>query len=259
MNWRAVPTDDGTWTLAHPVHGETCHSTAGAWTEARERFAGACRLAELARRRERIRLLDVGTGPGWNLAAALEAVAGTGAKLRIVTLERDRAAIESELPPATAGEPWFATVRAALATALDGGGEVALDGGHALRLHLGDARRTLSAVAREPRFEAVFLDPFSPGVEPELWSEAFLAAVARRMAPDGLLSTYSAATAVRVALAQAGLRVARGVRVGGKREGTLAGPSLVPGPEDADLSRRLRRHLDREIRPGGRERTPGFA
>ncbi len=259
MSWRTVRTDDGSWTLAHPVHGEACHSSTGAWTEARERYAGPCRLAALARDRDAVALLDVGTGPGWNLAAALSAVAGTGARLSVVTLERDRAAIETRLPTGAAGEPWIGRARDALTRALDGGGEVALDGGHRLQLWLGDARDTLAALPDASRFDAVFLDPFSPAVEPELWGDAFLVAIARRMSPHAVLSTYSAATAVRVGLARAGLRVARGPRVGAKREGTLAGRGLVPGPGDADLARRLRRRLGGEIRSEGRERAPGFA
>ena len=33
----------------------------------------------------------------------------------------------------------------------------------------------------QPRFDAIFLDPFSPGREPDLWQDAFLAALAVRM------------------------------------------------------------------------------
>ena len=47
--WVERRTADGSWTLAHGVHGETFHSLAGAWTQARERYAGACRMRERAR------------------------------------------------------------------------------------------------------------------------------------------------------------------------------------------------------------------
>ncbi|MEO6708064.1 MAG: hypothetical protein ABI054_10550, partial [Planctomycetota bacterium] len=72
--WRAQRTEDGSWTLLHPLHGESCHSLAGAWTQARERYASL--IADLPREitaRGVVRLLDIGTGMGFNLAAAIEA------------------------------------------------------------------------------------------------------------------------------------------------------------------------------------------
>ena len=72
-------------------------------------------------------------------------------------------------------------------------------------------------------FDAVFLDPFSPKVEPALWRADFLGEIARRMAPAARLSTYAAGSAVRRALHEAGLQVGRGARVGAKREGNSEG------------------------------------
>ena len=227
-----VRTADGSWTLAHPDHGETLHSRSGAWLEAVERYAVPCRLREraLAGATE-LHLLDVGTGLGLNLAAALAALEGTGTRLHAVTLERDRSVIEAGFSlDAGPGEPWHARIRLALREALAQGG-AELPGGGELRLLLGDARATLPRLDPGPRFDAVFLDPFSPRVEPELWEPGFLAEIARRMAPGSLLSTFSAATRVRAALAGTGLTVARGPRVGAKAEGTLAGPDREKGAE----------------------------
>jgi tRNA U34 5-methylaminomethyl-2-thiouridine-forming methyltransferase MnmC len=228
LTWVPLRTADGSTTLVHPVHGEACHSRAGAWQEARERYARACRLHEF--RGPTFRLLDVGTGLGLNLAAALEALDPAGVRLEAVTLELDREPIETglaiEQPPEV--ERWLAPVRTALRHALAGSGDAPLAGGR-LRLVLGDARATLPARAEDLRFDAVFLDPFSPKVEPDLWGEGFLREVARRMASGSLLSTYSAASRVRAELAASGLRVAPGGRVGTKREGTLASPDLDPG------------------------------
>jgi tRNA U34 5-methylaminomethyl-2-thiouridine-forming methyltransferase MnmC len=245
--WQAVPTADGTWTLAHPLHGQACHSVAGAWQESRERYAAACRLRERARPGLVLRLLDVGTGLGLNLAAALEALAGTGARLEAWTLELDASvfAAAAQLPLAPPEvELWHGPLRRALARAADG--PLALAGlpreapASRITLLLGDARLTLARAGAEP-FDAVFLDPFSPRVEPDLWTGEFLAAVAARMAPDGLLSTYSVSLPVRRALVVAGLRVGRGAAVGAKSAGTLASRA-APLPE---LDARTRRRLER--------------
>jgi chorismate dehydratase len=301
--WIEQRTDDGSFTLAHPVHGETYHSTSGAWTQARERYAGGCRLRERALElaadgRRALRLLDIGTGLGLNLAAALEALDGTGVLLEATSLERDAEllahAAASARDPASL-ERWHAPVRTALRAALAETSKAALEpaalepgalepgtlepgtlqlgalqlgtlelgtlevgtlevgtlevgtldmgtlelGAGRLRLLVGDASSALTRLPASERFDAVFLDPFSPRVEPDLWSAPFLARIAERMAPGSVLSTYSAATAVRAVLHAAGLRVGRGARVGHKREGTLASPDRDLPPLEPRVRRRL--------------------
>ena len=266
--WRPVLTADGSWTLAHPGHGETCHSTAGAWLEARERYAAPCRLREVAAETDGpVRLLDVGCGIGLNLAAALAELEGTGAELRAVTLERDPSVVRSglALPVSPQAERWHAPVRAALARSLeDPHRAVELGGSGRLRLVLGDARSTLPALSEDP-FDAVFLDPFSPRVEGDLWEVGFLAEIAGRMRPRAVLSTYSSAFAVRLALARAGLALGRGPRVGKKASGTLASPRGALPPLEPRTARRLARRLAGQGAPGGEfpirrgENGPGFA
>ncbi len=246
--WIERLTADGSSTFAHGAHGETFHSLSGAWTQARERYAGECRLRErafeLASANVRsLRLLDIGTGLGLNLAAALEALDGTGVDLDATSFERD-----ADLLAHVAAAPrepadldrWHTHVRRALRAALAARAtdSVPLANGH-LRLVLGDARASLAALPSATRFDAVFLDPFSPRVEPDLWSRDFLAAIAAHMAPGSRLSTYSAATDVRAGLLAAGLRVGRGARVGEKREGTLASPDLDLPTFDPRTARRL--------------------
>jgi len=244
--WTLALTGDGSPTLVHGGHGQACHAEIGAWREALERYVQPCRLEERARSGESVRLLDVGTGPGWNLAAALAAVEGVGGSLEAWTLERDPSVIRVALERfhEGGGEGEFARrhapLRDALSRALELGAEVAFGERSRLRLLLGDARLTIRTLPEELRFDAVFLDPFSPRVEPELWDPDFLADVARRMAPGGWLSTYSVSQRVTAALFAAGLRVGRGPRVGMK-SGTLATPDGEPPP----LSNRVRRKIER--------------
>jgi predicted O-methyltransferase YrrM len=248
--WTPVTTADGSVTLRCPRTGALAHSAAGAWTEARERYVCATRLAERPRP---VRVLDVGTGLGWNLAAALDAAD----PLEVVTLELDPAPIEAALGLAVTGglgPPDIARhhepVARALREALHGSGEPVPFGGGHLRLLLGDARRTLPALGPDFAFDVVFLDPFAPGEDPPLWEAGFLGEVARRLAPGGLLSTYSASLTVRARLANAGLRVGSGPRVGEKAQGTLASPDLVLPALDARTQRKLARRLGQETGSG---------
>jgi chorismate dehydratase len=255
MGWERVVTGDGSITLAHPVHGETCHSREGAWTQARERYALGCRVRERALElrtegRASLALLDVGTGLGLNIAAALEAVDRTGAALDVTSLEIDRGVIEGALEigpqPVPELEQVHAPVRDALRRALDRGpgATVPLAGG-SLRLFLGEGRAVLDALDPHARFDAVFLDPFSPRVDPPLWEPDCLAAIAARMASGSVLSTYSAAVRVRTGLLAAGLRVGPGARVQKKAMGTLASPDRDLAPFDARTRRRLLARAER--------------
>ena len=88
-------TADGSVTLVSTAVGQACHSRSGAWLEARERYALPTCLRERARALalsgddRPVRLLDVGTGLGLTIAAALDALEGTGIRLDVVSLERD--------------------------------------------------------------------------------------------------------------------------------------------------------------------------
>lgn len=280
--WELVLTADGTPTLRHPVHGEACHSVAGAFTQARERYVRGARVRERLCAAGEAAVLEVGTGLGLNAAALVEAAAECGGRLALTTLERDplvlwrgfeigasAGAWNPGTEPSEAAQSWLRPAHAALRAALAGCGAGPADAGEVrdsgvvalgevgtLRLLLGDARAALGRLGAEERFDALFLDPFSPRVEPELWEPDFLAALARRLAPDGWLATYSAATAVRAALAAAGLRVGSGGRVGTKADGTLASPEGEPPRLPPRAHRRIERRA-RELAQALLERGRG--
>ena len=91
---------------------------------------------------------------------------------------------------------------------------------------IGDARDTL------PRWQgsadAWFLDGFSPAKNPELWSPALMAEVARHTAPEGTFATYTAAGHVRHSLTEAGFTVTRHPGFGRKRHMTTGHLGATP-------------------------------
>jgi len=88
-----------------------------------------------------------------------------------------------------------------------------------LSLHLGDANGFRYA---PEAFDAVYLDAFSPPVNPECWTPAFLAALHATLRPGGTLVSYCVRGEVRRALRAAGFGVERRPGPPGKRQTLLA-------------------------------------
>lgn len=249
VNWTPESTADGSVTLRCLRTGSLAGSSSGALTEARERYVGATGLGAFEPG-STVRLLDIGTGPGWNLAAALEAAEERGLRLEAWSLELDAGVLEAAR--ALQAAPFGELLRP-VHEALERGSGPFGSSAQASQLEwvLGDARETLPRLEDALRFDVVFLDPFAPADDPPLWEAAFLAEVARRMAPGARLSSYTASLTVRTRLAAAGLRVGSGPKVGAKSQGTVAvkdgpgAPALRPLPPrtQAKLARRLERGL----------------
>lgn len=173
---------------------------------------------------------ELGFGTGLNMIALCLAAAGTAAgPLRFTSFEAF---------PLTAAE--IARALAAFPEARDAAGpfldawaagarRFRLDapGGATLEAEVieGDAGVTLPRW--KGRADAWFLDGFAPAKNPGLWSPALMAEVRRHTAPGGTFATYTAAGAVRRALAETGFAVERRSGYGRKRHmscGRLAGP-----------------------------------
>ncbi len=125
---------------------------------------------------------------------------------------------------ARAHRPWpeLAPLSRALTAAWRPGGarcDARLDGLD-LSVIFGDARRTVPAWTGAA--DVWFLDGFAPARNPEMWTDCLMRAVFARTAPGGAAVTYSAAGAVRRALASAGFDVDRRPGFAGKRHMTLA-------------------------------------
>jgi tRNA U34 5-methylaminomethyl-2-thiouridine-forming methyltransferase MnmC len=222
-----IITGDGSKTLYHPEYRQHFHSLSGARTEAFKKFVEPCDIRGKLAENDLVRVLDIGFGLGENAFALLEtARLAESGKLEIVSLEMDERAPKAALglvnasprleSPQDRDSPPDRT--AVLASILSNGGyfEEHAD----LRVVFGDARSTLDQLDGE--FHAVFLDPFSHEVNPELWTYDFIGRISAKLAPGGVLATYSAAYPVRGAMTRCGLRVGETPAVGRRKGGTIA-------------------------------------
>ena len=89
-----------------------------------------------------------------------------------------------------------------------------------ISLLLGDARKTVPETGG--KFDAIFLDPFSHEVNPELWTYDFIREISAKLAEDGVIATYSNAFPVRGAMVRCGLYIGETPAFGRKKGGTIA-------------------------------------
>lgn len=166
-------------------------------------------------------IAELGFGTGLNALAALAAwrASGQPGPLRFTSFEAFPMTAP-DMARAQAAFPEVAPLAQPLLEAWARGEREVETGEMHLKVIVGDARATLPAW--QDRADAWFLDGFAPARNPELWEPALLAEVARHTAPGGTAATYSAAGAVRQALADAGFSVTRVPGHGRKRHMTRA-------------------------------------
>ena len=207
---KTVRTGDGSFTFYSEEYDETYHSTSGALEEAQKKFIEPCKI------KEGMKILDIGFGLGYNIGMALQA----SKKLRIVSLEKDPFVLRSlssvQVPY------WFINTYSIIKSAASHleyhSGETHID------ILMGDAKETIRNIILDDseKFDAVFLDPFSPSKNSELWSVEFFKEIKKRMKKGAIMATYSCAGQVRRNLKEAGFNVLDGPIVGRRSPGTLA-------------------------------------
>jgi tRNA U34 5-methylaminomethyl-2-thiouridine-forming methyltransferase MnmC len=175
MTISEIKTEDGSSTFYNDKVGDIYHCRSGAVREAIEKYAKPCKIAELAKKGE-IRVLDAFFGLGYNSCAALDAALEVNPSCRIII---EGLEIDPEILSKIAQvEPSFKHFGMIKRLAQSEGYQYT-EGNVALRILLGDARERV--IETQGGFDAVFLDPFSPKLQPELWQKAFFEDIRAKM------------------------------------------------------------------------------
>jgi tRNA 5-methylaminomethyl-2-thiouridine biosynthesis bifunctional protein len=188
------------------------HTETGALAQSRHVFLDGCGLPAAWAGQARWLVLETGFGLGLNFLTTWQAWRADPERprmLHFVSIEAHPVAA-ADLLRAAESYPELAALARELAAQwhglLPGFHRLAFDDGRVLlTLCIGDVQPTL----RAQRFEAdsIFLDGFSPQLNPQMWSADTLKAVSRFARQGTRFATWTIARAVRDALQQSGFTV----------------------------------------------------
>lgn len=246
-----IKTGDGSYTISsEDINGvsETMHTYHGALEESRHKFANPSFLDKKLHAGKDVKILDICSGLGYNAAAALEIWESTPQKkiqIDMVEISRETLTMSLLIPSPTNPHK---LIRRAVEDQLRSDNCLFFEFEpkniphnvhinvyfHDARIYIKNLIQEVNQGDEEPIYregshgiyDAVFLDPFSPSLTPELYTLDFLRALARIMKNDGVLLTYTAAAAVRSGMIKAGFYVGEVPSFGRKKGSTIA--SLSP-------------------------------
>lgn len=213
---KEIQTGDGSLTFFNKEYEDTYHSKSGAIEEAVEKFVKPTKIKDLAEKNGIVKILDIGFGLGYNVAAAIDVIGNN--KIEIVSFEKNSNIFEL----IKKNNADFKSYRIIKKISKEFCGSDALfeDNNVKVELLFGDAVERIKEV--DGKFNACFLDAFKPKTNPELWTSFFFKDIYIRMKSGAILATYSCAKSVRNNLIEAGFEVKDGPIVGRKSPSTIA-------------------------------------
>ena len=232
-----VLTDDGSYSINskeinHKV--ETLHTSTGAISESFEKFIRPMKFDYSSD----IAILDICAGLGYNSSAAIaDFMKNSKANLTIDMVEISKATFACGLL-VPSPIPEHDITKRAIEDELVRQGYATLNleereipSNIDINVYIEDARKTVQGLP-DNTYDAIFLDPFSQNMAPELFSVEFFNEFRRVIKDDGIVATYTSSAPVRAGFIDAGFYIGLGPIFGRKQGGTLASPN----PEMLDYS-----------------------
>ena len=227
-----VKTDDGSYSIKskeinHKV--ETLHTSTGAISESFEKFIKPLKLDY----DEDIAILDICAGLGYNSSAAIDDFlknSDGNTNLHIDMLEISKPTLAAGLMVPSPIEAHDITKKAIEQSLINCDyaslelEETVIPSNIDLKIHIDDARQVIQKLP-DKTYDAIFLDPFSQNMSPELVSLEFFKEFRRVIKDNGIVCTYTSSSPVRMAFIEADFYVSLGPIFGRFQGGTLASPN----------------------------------
>ncbi len=225
-----VLTDDGSYSINsreinHKV--ETLHTSTGAISESFEKFIKPMKFnydADIA-------ILDICAGLGYNSSAAIaDFMKNSNKNLKIDMVEISKATLacgllvpspipEHDITKKAIENELIAQDYASLSLE-----KTEIPDNISINVFIEDARQTVQNL-EDDTYDAIFLDPFSQNMAPELFSVEFFNEFRRLIKDDGIVATYTSSAPVRAGFIEADFYIGLGPIFGRKQGGTLASPN----------------------------------
>ncbi|SFV53352.1 SAM-dependent methyltransferase [hydrothermal vent metagenome] len=224
--------DDGSYTAYSKEYDEHYHSTKdGALKESLQKHI--IPAFEVIKKDE-VNILDICYGLGFNTLATILYYRDNrpNTKLNIYSPELDASLVNS-LEDFSYPEEFAALREIIVALSQEG---VYQDDSLSIELFLGDAREYVKKF--ENFFDIVYQDAFSPSTNPMLWTKEYFADIAKAMKKDGVLTTYSIALKIRLALYENGFYIYLN-KGEGYRDATIASQLELSNAITVDMQHKI--------------------
>ena len=230
IDYQKVQTKDGTYTLSSPLFDECYHSVHdGALNETLQKHViPALQFCD----KKTVKILDICFGLGFNTFATIYYIVKNNLDINatIYAPEFDKTLLQSLKSFDYPKE--FVMIAPIIDTLLEK--HVYKDERFAIKIVLGDARKTMVDLSG---IDIIYQDAFSPKKNPLLWTKEYFKQLFAISSDAVVLTTYSIATPVRLAMYEAGFRVYE-YKSQSTRMQTLASKNLLPLKE-IDLVKKL--------------------
>ena len=226
-----VLTDDGSYSINskeinHKI--ETLHTSTGAISEAFEKFIKPMKFDYT----KDIAILDICAGLGYNSSAAIDDFLknSSNSNLTIDMVEISAATLACGLlvpSPIKAHDITRRAIEQELIKEDYATLEIEkteIPQNIDINVFIEDARKTVQNLD-DNTYDAIFLDPFSQNMAPELFSLEFFKEFRRIIKDTGIVATYTSSAPVRAGFIEADFSIGLGPIFGRKQGGTLASPS----------------------------------
>ena len=232
-----VLTDDGSYSISskeinHKV--ETLHTSTGAISESFYNFIKPMKFDYT----HDIAILDICAGLGYNSSAAIaDFMKHSTANLTIDMVEISKATfacgllVPSPIPEHDITKKAIEDELIAQDYATVSLEKTEIPENININVYIEDARQTVQNLD-DNTYDAIFLDPFSQNMAPELFSLEFFKEFKRVIKDNGIIATYTSSAPVRAGFIESGFYIGLGPIFGRKQGGTLASPN----PEMLDYS-----------------------
>lgn len=228
-----VKSEDGSYTAYSSLFSEHYHSTKdGALTESINKHIIPAFKTQL--HKKEITILDICYGLGFNTLSTLYFVKKNSLKIKlnIYSPEFDHNLVKSLKNFNYPNE--FDELKSVINDICENGKYS--DENTYIELFFGDAREYLKTC--EHKFDIIYQDAFSPSVNPSLWTLEYFHRLAELIKDDGVITTYSIALKIRLALYENGFKIYLNKNEG-IRDSTVASKEEFEFFEKVDMKHKI--------------------